>query len=157
LDPHGPVCLCGKRGCVERLASGPYLAQDARQALSQEPDQGPELLRLCGGFYDQITAEMLSRAARQGDPLASRLLARSAWAIGTAIGNAANLLNPQRAILGGGVTKAGRAWWQGVRSAARQTMLPEVSIEIVPAKLGDDAPLWGAAVLALECVANERR
>ncbi len=157
LDPHGPVCLCGKRGCVERLASGPYLAQDARQALSQEPDQGPELLRLCGGFYDQITAEMLSQAARQGDLLASRLLARSAWAIGTAIGNAANLLNPQRAILGGGVTKAGRAWWQGVRSAARQTMLPEVSIEIVPAKLGDDAPLWGAAVLALECIANERR
>lgn len=151
VDPAGPLCLCGKRGCVERLASGPYLAQDARQALTEDPGQSPELLRLCAGFYDQISGEMLSQAARAGDALAARLLERSAWAIGTAIGNAANLINPQRAILGGGVTKSGTAWWQGVHTAARQTMLPEVDIEILPAQLGDDAPLWGAAVLALEC------
>lgn len=152
LDPAGPLCLCGKRGCVERLASGPYLAQDARQALIADPGQSPELLRLCAGFYDQISGEMLSHAAQAGDALASQLLERSAWAIGTAIGNAANLVNPQRAILGGGVTKSGTAWWQGVHAAARQTMLPEVDIEILPAQLGDDAPLWGAAVLALECL-----
>ncbi len=152
LDPNGPLCLCGKRGCVERLASGPYLAQDARQALIDDPGQSPELLRLCAGFYDQITGEMLSRAALAGDALTTELLERSAWAIGTAIGNAANLINPPCAVLGGGVTKSGVTWWQGVQTAARRTMLPEVDIEILPAQLGDDAPLWGAAVLALECL-----
>lgn len=157
LDPNGPICLCGKNGCVERLASGPYLAQDARLAMIADPNQGPEILKLCGGFYDQITGELLSRAAQAGDPLAARLLRRSAWAIGTAIGNAANLINPQRAILGGGVTKSGEAWWGEVRLAARQTMLPEVDIEILPAQLGDDAPLWGAIALAVECTEDERR
>lgn len=156
IDPQGPLCLCGKRGCVERLASGPYLAQDARQALMADPNQGPEILELCGGFYDQITAEMLSRAALAGDPLAVQLLGRSAWAIGAGVGNAANLINPQRAILGGGVTKAGESWWAGVRQAARAVMLPEVELEIVPAQLGDDAPLWGAIALALQSVPDER-
>lgn len=155
IDPNGPLCLCGKHGCVERLASGPYLAQDARQALIADPDLGPEITKLCAGVYDQITGEMLSRAALAGDPLAIGLLERSAWAIGTAIGNAANLINPQRAILGGGVTKAGPAWWSAVRRAARTTMLPEVDIEILPARLGDDAPLWGAAALAFEAVSGD--
>lgn len=157
IDPHGPLCLCGKRGCVERLASGPYLAQDARQALSVDPNQGPELLHLCAGFYDAISGEMLSQAAQAGDSLATRLLARSAWATGVAIGNAANLVNPQRVILGGGVTKSGESWWQGVRASARQTMLPEVEVEILPAGLGDDAPLWGAVALAQECLNYELR
>ena len=150
LDPYGPLCLCGKRGCVERLASGPYLAQDARRELTADPNQGPELLRLCSGFYDRIDGEMLAQAALAGDRLAFGLLERSARAIGTAIGSAANLINPQTAILGGGVTNAGEFWWQGVRAAARRTMLPEVEIEIVPAQLEDDAPLWGAVALAME-------
>jgi glucokinase len=68
------------------------------------------------------------------------------------IGNAANLINPQRFILGGGVTKSGEGWWRAVRETARQTALPQVQFDIVPAALGDDAPLWGAVALAMECV-----
>ncbi len=66
------------------------------------------------------------------------------------IGNAANLINPQRFILGGGVTKSGDRWWQTVEETARSTALPEVGFDILPAALGDDAPLWGAAALALD-------
>jgi len=76
--------------------------------------------------------------------------------LGTGIGNAANLLNPQAFILGGGVTKAGEFWWQAVRQAARQTALPEVEFEILPAELGDDAPLWGAVALAQEALLEAR-
>ena len=47
-----------------------------------------------------------------------------------------------------GVTKSGAGWWQAVRQAARATALPEVQLELVPAGLGDDAPLWGAVALA---------
>ncbi|WP_026732627.1 ROK family protein [Fischerella sp. PCC 9605] len=155
VNPNGPVCLCGKRGCVERLASGPYMAQDARDVLEKEAPrrQVGEIIRgLVGDNLQLITGAVLSEAAAQGDELAKAFLHRSAWALGVGIGNVANLINPQRFVLGGGVTKAGEMWWSVLQKTARQTALPEVNFEIVPAALGDDAPLWGAVALAEEFV-----
>jgi glucokinase len=149
VDPHGPACLCGKNGCVERLASGPYLAADARQLLQAHPERGAILRRLAGGELGKITGKLLSEAAAAGDELAWGLLEHSAHAIGVAIGNAANLINPGRFVLGGGVTKSGERYWGVLRSTARQTALPQVHFEVLPAALGDDAPLWGALALAL--------
>lgn len=148
VDPRGPRCLCGKRGCVERLASGPYMAQDARQRLQEQPHQGPILRRLCDGDLQAIDGESLSRAAAAGDALAREILDRGAWALGVGLGNAANLVNPQRVVLGGGVTKAGERWWRRVQETADAVSLPGVHIDITPAELGDDAPLWGAVALA---------
>lgn len=153
IDPTGPVCLCGKRGCLERLASGPYLAQIAAEQIAEQPERGETLLEMAGGDPTAITALLLSQAAAAGDPLAWDVLQQGAWALGVAIGNAANLLNPQRFVLGGGVTKAGRRYWEVIRRTARQTALPEIQFEIVPAQLGDDAPLWGAAALAQDLLA----
>lgn len=150
VDPKGPLCLCGKNGCVERLASGRYMAQDARQQLYEDVSQESLLRELSGMNPEAIDGALISRAAALGDRLASKLLQRSAWALGVAIGNAANLLNPQRFVLGGGVTKSGGIWWQTVHDSARKTALPEVQLDILPAALGDDAPLWGAVALALE-------
>lgn len=162
VDPHGPLCLCGKHGCVERLASGPYMAQDARETLQQyfginsdlspEKFPGDKLYRLVNGDLEKITGLVISQAAAQGDVLALQLLERSAWALGVGIGNAANLVNPQRFILGGGVTKSGEYFWQQLRRAARATALPEVSVEVVPAAFEDDAPLWGALALAEDLI-----
>lgn len=152
VDPQGPVCLCGKRGCVERLASGPYMAQDARHRLQVQPASGMVLRELVGNDLDAITGLVISQAAAAGDQLAIDLLDRSAWALGTGIGNAANLVNPQRFVLGGGVTKSGTRFWERLRQVARTTALPEVHFDIVPAALGDDAPLWGAVALAEDCL-----
>lgn len=135
VDPAGPLCLCGKRGCVERLASGPYMAQGLAERRGVAPDS--------------LSGRDVAEAAAAGDEVAQVVLLRGAWALGVGIGNAANLINPQRFILGGGVTKSGEQWWAEVRRAARETALPEVRFDIVPAALGDDAPLWGAAALAL--------
>jgi len=151
VDPHGPLCLCGKRGCVERLASGPYIAQRAREWLETQPERGQVLRKLAGQNLQAVTAQLVSQAAAQGDGLAWEALEVAAWALGVGIGNAANLVNPQRFILGGGVTKAGECFWEVVRRTARQTALPEVHFEVVPAALGDDAPLWGAVALAEDC------
>lgn len=152
VDPQGPTCLCGKRGCVERLVSGPFMAQDAQAALTRSPEKGRILLNLASlesaSGEAKITGEMISRAAALGDELAIEILKRGAWALGTGIGNAANLMNPELVILGGGVTKSGALFWDTVRLAARNTALPEVSLEILPARTGDDAPLWGAVALA---------
>jgi glucokinase len=152
VDPQGPVCLCGKRGCVERLASGPYMAQDVREQLQAHPEQGSILRELVGGDLSQITGQTLSQAAALGDAVAWERLRRGAWALGVGIGNTANLVNPQLFVIGGGVTKSGERYNQVVRETARQTALPEVQFEIMTAALGDDAPLWGAVALAELCL-----
>ncbi|MEH2377008.1 ROK family protein [Nostoc sp.] len=164
VDPAGPVCLCGKRGCVERLASGPYMAQNVREilenvdapaALRRVPQRrgglrdGEVLRGLVGNNLELLTGQLVAEAAAAGDDLAKEVLHKAAWALGVAIGNVANLMNPQRFVLGGGVMKAGADFWQVVRQVARETALPEVDFEIVPAVLGDDAPLWGAVAIAL--------
>ena len=134
VDPDGPLCLCGKRGCVERLASGPYMAEDY------------EKIRI-GSEREMVTGKRVAELAMAGDEMAQQILLRGAWALGVGIGNAVNLVNPQRFVLGGGITKAGEMWWTAVREAAQQTALPEIHFDIVPAQLGDDAPLWGAVAL----------
>jgi glucokinase len=148
VDPDGPVCLCGKRGCVERLASGPYIAQRVREWLVQQPDRGRILRALAGDDLEVITAKLVAQAAAQGDDLAWETLEVAAWGLGMGIGNAANLVNPECFVLGGSVTKAGQRFWEVVRRTARQTALPEVHFDVLPAALGDDAPLWGAIALA---------
>jgi glucokinase len=158
VDPNGPICLCGKRGCVERFASGPYMAQTAREVLENVraacPEDIPpsctrgEIIReLVGDNLELVTGKVVSEAAVAGDDLAQEILYKGAWALGVGIGNVANLINPQLFVLGGSVTKAGERWWEVVRKVARETALPEVNFEIVPAVLGDDAPLWGAVAL----------
>jgi glucokinase len=134
VDPKGPPCLCGKRGCVERLASGPYMAQD--MAVAHDLPKA------------QATGQLVAEWAEMGEETAVAIIERGAWALGVGIGNAANLLNPSRVILGGGVTKSGERWWQLVRHTAQATALPECQFDIVPATLGDDAPLWGSVALA---------
>jgi len=152
VDPNGPVCTCGKQGCVERLASGLYIAQRAREWLDRQPDRGQVLRTLIGDDPEAVTAQLVSQAAAQGDDLAWEALEVAGWALGVGIGNAANLVNPQRFVLGGGVTKAGERYWEVVRRVARETAMPEVHFDVVPAALGDDAPLWGAVVLAEDCL-----
>lgn len=150
VDPNGPRCLCGKRGCVERFASGPYMADNARAALAANPAAGAILRRLVDGDVAAIDGWAIAAAAGQGDELARDVLLRGARALGVGLGHAVNLVNPERIVLGGGVTKSGQLWWDAVRRAAWATALPEFAFEIVPAALGDDAPLWGAAELAAE-------
>jgi glucokinase len=133
VDPNGPLCLCGKRGCVERLASGPYMAQDVAAAR--------------GLPAGEVTGKLVAEWAIMGEETAVAILERGAWGLGVGIGNAANLLNPAYVVLGGGVTKSGARWWEIIRQTARATALPEVQFDILPAALGDDAPLWGAIAL----------
>ena len=143
VEPDGPVCLCGKRGCVERLASGPYMAQDLAAQDFHEA---------VGEVSGEITGEKVAELAVGGHELAREILLRGARALGMGLGNAANLVNPQMFILGGGVTKSGELWWQTVRQTANQIALPEVHFDIVPAAFADDAPLWGAVALVEDMI-----
>jgi glucokinase len=153
IDPDGPVCSCGKRGCVERLASGPSMAQNARDLLQAGPEQLSQasiLLKLAGGELSGITAKIISQAAAQGDLFARQVMEAAARSLGLAVGNTANLMNPQLFVIGGGVSKSGPLYWDSLRKGTRETALPHIQTKLLPAALGDDAPLWGAAGLALD-------
>lgn len=151
IDPAGPPCICGRRGCVEQLACGPAIARHARERLLQEPARGEILRVLVDHDVTRVTALLVHQAAQQGDTLARECFDAGARALGLAIGNVVCLMNPARVVLGGGVTKAGDDYFETVRAAARANVMPELraSIDIQPAALGDDAPLWGALALVM--------
>ncbi len=148
VRPGGMLCACGKRGCVEAEACGPAIARKAVARLLEDPHGGLILRRMAQGRPEAVTAELVARAAEQGDSVALEALRDAAAALGDGIAAAINLINPERVVLGGGVTKAGEVWWATVRSAARAAVLPQARVDILPAGLSDDAPLWGAAALA---------
>src|SRR5690606_25363935 len=153
INPEGPACVCGGRGCVEALASGPGMARAAAAALAGRPQAGAALRRVAAG--SDVTAVHLALAAAAGDEVASAALAAGATALGIALGSTANLVNPGRFVIGGGVIKAGAAWWDTLLSTARQHAMPEVTLDVVTAELGDDAPLWGAVALAEDALAQQ--
>lgn len=148
VDPHGPLCVCGRRGCVEIMACGPAIARDARARLLAEPNAGAKLRALIDNNLDAITGERVARAANAGDELARVVIDAAARALGFGIGTAITLMNPERVVIGGGVSKSGERWWSVVRAAACANTLPQTRVDLVPAALGDDAPLWGAIALA---------
>jgi len=138
--PGGAECVCSKHGCLEVEACGRAIARKMRERLASTghlPD-----------VAEPITGESVARAAQQGDPLAQEVMDEVARNLGTGLGGAINLMNPERIVLGGGVTKSGERWWRIVRETARYHALPQMRVDIQPAALGDDAPLWGAVALA---------
>ncbi len=156
VQPGGLICVCGRQGCLEAEACGLGIANRAKLYLADAGKQSGRLLQLANGSPENITAKMVSQAAAQGDELSRQILAESAERLGLGLGNAINLMNPERVILGGGVTKSGRRWWQIVRDTANANTLPEIKVDIVPATLGDDAPLWGAVALAEKLLENDK-
>ncbi len=151
FETHGKLtlCVCGRRGCVEAMACGPAIERNARDRLMANPSAGETLRVLSGNNLDALTAEHVARAANDGDELARQVIDEAARALGFGIGTAITLMNPERVIVGGGVSKSGDRWWQAVRESARANILPQMRVDIVPAALGDDAPLWGAMALAV--------
>jgi glucokinase len=141
VRPDGMECVCGKRGCLEAEACGPAIAKKMRERI-QTPNA-----KTCT-VWTSVTAESVARAAQQGDALAQEVMDDAAHMLGAGLGGAINLMNPQRIVLGGGVTKSGERYWRIVRETARAHALPQMRVEIAPAALGDDAPLWGAVALA---------
>ncbi len=152
VDPRGPECVCGRRGCVEIMACGPAIAREARASLAAEPAAGQILRALVSNNIDAITGEWVARAANQGDELAQCVMDGAARALGWGIGTAITLMNPERVVVGGGVSKSGERYFANVRAAARANSLPQMKVDIVPAMLGDDAPLWGAIALAEQLI-----
>ena len=142
----GWPCVCGRRGCPEAFASGTNIAARARAAVAAgEPSS------LSALPAEQITAEAVSEAAKANDPLAERIWDETMEVLGAAVANVLNAFEPELVVIGGGVTRAGDLFFDPIRRRALTLALPpQRRARIVPAELGDDTGILGAAAVALE-------
>ncbi|MBW3623384.1 MAG: ROK family protein [Armatimonadetes bacterium] len=148
--PDGPRCPCGKNGCLEALASGTSIARRARERLAAGACSS---VRMAGDSrFTSVTAARLADAARDGDPFALDLWEETGFYLGLGIVNVIHLLNPNVVVIGGGVASAGDLLFRPVRRTVRaRGMAPLVdACRIVPAALGQDVGIVGAAALAME-------
>lgn len=147
--PDGPVCACGRRGCLEALASGWSIARRAREAIAAG-ETGSRLARM--QQEEPLTAQAVAAAAIADDPLALRIMNETAEFLALGIGAAVNLLNPTLVIIGGGVSKAGAVLFDPLRARLGHYILDAncQAVSVVPAALGDDVGLLGGAALAWE-------
>jgi glucokinase len=149
VDPDGDRCACGNRGCLEAMASGSTLGRLGREAAAADP--GGRLAALAGG-PDLVTGEVVFAAAAEGDKPALALFERVGHWLGVGIASLVTIFDPDLVVVGGGVAATGdlllapaRASFERYVHARDHRDLPPV----VPARLGADAGLVGAATLAL--------
>jgi glucokinase len=153
LDPDGPLCGCGQPGHLEAFASGPAIARDARKALEQ--GRSSTIPEQAGG---EVTAKSVAAAAMAGDALAIELLHQAGYYLGLGLANLIHILEPQRILIGGGVSLAGELLLQPARQTVDQRLMSSVyrGVEILPAALGPDVGLMGAAALVMQEAGSQR-
>ncbi|MGI8618416.1 MAG: ROK family protein [Gemmatimonadaceae bacterium] len=144
IDSNGRRCKCGNYGCVEAYASGPAIAERAREAL--DDGESSALLVLAGGDPANITAQTVYEAAKQNDPVAIEVVRETARILGTAISTLINIINPDIVVVAGGVTQAGDALFEPLRSEVRRRAFKTAvdACEIVPGMLPISAGVVGA-------------
>jgi glucokinase len=149
VEPGGPVCGCGNRGCWEQMASGRALDRLGREAANREPNGA--IARRAGD--DEVRGEHVTDAAREGDPAAVAIVEEVGRRLGEGIAGLVNILDPELIVVGGGVAEEGELILDPARQAFVESVeapehRPAVPIEI--ARLGNDAGAIGAAALALD-------
>ncbi len=135
VEPDGAPCTCGGHGCVETVASGPNLVQWARAHGWQAPEDAG--------------AKALAEAASRGDPVGLRAFGRGADALAATIASVAAVCDLDLVVVGGGVAKAGAVLFDPLREALSTFAGLDFirDLQVVPAELGGDAGLVGAAAL----------
>jgi len=149
IDAHGRRCGCGNDGCLEAYASGPAIAQRAREALDGERDS--VMSALVNGDLSLLTAHTVFAAAEQHDAIARDVVRDTARFLGIGIANLLNIFNPEVVVIAGGVTQAGETLFAPLRAEVRRRAFkPAVSAcRIVPGTLPGTAGVAGAIAMYL--------
>lgn len=145
VEPTGPRCGCGNRGCAEALASGPAIAAEAIRRLLQGGTS--RLAEAAKGDLAAITPELVDRVAALGDPVAIEILERAGYYLGLALAGVIATMAPEIVVLGGGVAQPGGPYWRSAEATARaHSHSTEIDrIRFLPPQLGYDAGVVGAA------------
>lgn len=166
IDFRGPLCGCGKRGCIEAYASGTAIGKNARERLleggtsaSAGAGGASKMLALADGKIEAVTSEIVARAAAHGDTLANAVLNETAERFAVWLGNIIELFEPDVIVVGGG---AGHLMMTRVRQVREALETWSINprwreIPIVEAKYGAESAVAGAAALWLPSAAFRRR
>jgi glucokinase len=149
--PDGLRCGCGNRGCWEQYASGSALTRQARELVASDSLHAARLSELCEGRAERLRGWMVTKAAREGDPAATELLADLGRWLGDGMASITAVLDPALFVLGGGVVEAGDLLVEPAREALARNVparghRPAAGVEA--ATLGNTAGMIGAADLA---------
>lgn len=142
----GPICSCGRPGCWEAYASGTSIARFAVEAAAVKASLMTELAAEDG---ISIGAKHLFEAARQGDAVAQETVEQVTYYIALGLVNVVHTFNPDCIVIGGGVSRAGEALFVPVKNKTSELVMEPYreTFRIVPALLGDDVGVIGAATL----------
>jgi glucokinase len=149
--PGGRLCGCGNRGCWEQYASGTAMMREVHAVARAGSPMAAGLLERAGGVVDDITGQMVTAAAREGDAFAREMVDEVGRWLGEGIATLAAILDPASVALGGGVAEAGELLLDAAVDAFRGALTGRGHrplLEIRKAQLGDQAGMIGAADLA---------
>jgi glucokinase len=147
---HGGVpCNCGSRGCVEAYVGQKYLSQRTAEKLKKNAKS--RIVDLVDGNLDRIEPVYIARAAKEGDTFAREVLLEAGMLLGVALGAVMNTMDLRVSIIGGGISGAGEFVMDAVKKSVQEHVLKPLrpDIKVLPAKLGNDAGILGAAGLVL--------
>jgi glucokinase len=147
VNPDGPLCSCGKRGCLMSYACGMALDEMARDCL--ECGEETLLKELCGECPEHVRAEQIAEAARQGDAVALRLLETAGTYFGIGLSTVVQVLNPDTIVIGGGLAHIGPLLLDPCRRAMDENIHPVLvgSAKVKLSELWTDAGMLGAGML----------
>lgn len=146
LATGGAPCNCGKTGCLETIASATGIARIATERVKEHQDSELAAIYNC---EKRLTAKDVFDKAKIGDPLALEVVDEISFHLGLAIANLANAINPEKIVIGGGVSKVGDLLIENIKKYFQAYALPRVSAgaQITVATLGNDAGVIGAVWL----------
>ncbi|HLJ88859.1 MAG TPA: ROK family protein [Candidatus Angelobacter sp.] len=152
INYRGPVCACGKRGCIEALASGTAIAQRGQAKVTANRSQGQMLLDLAKGDIFGINAKLIGQAWRKGDPLATSILRETSDLLAIWLGNIIDLLEPDIVVVGGGVAELISGFFGRISEQLPKWSINQrrSEIPIMVAHYRADAGIAGAAALCLK-------
>lgn len=149
IDVDGLPCPCGGHGHLESYAARPAIIRAAQEAAKTY--HGSSITRLAGGDVDAITAELVIRGANSGDEAAVEIMSRVGDMLGEACVGLVNLLNPQAIVVGGGIGEScPLVSDRAAQRIADEALAGRRDVRVLPAELGNDAGVAGAAALAFE-------
>jgi len=148
VNPGGPLCVCGKRGCLEAVAAAPAILSGARKMAAF--GRSDLLYELCGGSPEKLTIEMVAQAARAGDVFSQDILARSAEYLALGLINLTRLFDIRRVIVGGEISETGELFLDPLREKLIDYGRDRLDVEIIPARLQQNSFLRGISMLTLQ-------
>ena len=155
VDPAGPPCPCGLKGCFEQLASGTAIGRMAREAVADDPESS---ILAFAGSVEAITSKHVAQAAREYDETARSVLRKAGRALGIGLSNVVNIFDPEVIVLGGSVVQAGEPFLGPARDQLHQMTSAQRRrpMRIDVTSLKNDAGLLGAAALAFQALDEGR-